>query len=447
MHFTEKKEQYNPSGVSTLGDQAVLLQITGLGDPQAEQAVLKALRHRYVPNEYRFTVDASDGEVDALAFEQQLKAAINKAKNQRVLLLISHFKPFEKDASLSFLRLLEESGLAFSILDFPGFRVEALRAMIELYERRKKSRSAMRASETHTNRTTEHLNDPVQQEKTRRRQGQRVFWDTNTRLALSKLGTLQAIDSYTLQETADWLERQGVATPRGKAHSPKSVSRLLERLAELAVWFRPEWAWEDRLATLNGTQAAYSNSIQDIAEDSQENRVAPPTKKVTDAPVQRKNQEQLPAVIQKKDTRLSSLVTGNNLELIRKEELRQPYVHVHDKKKHLPLKWPKPNRAHGNLYLDFADLIVLEFSKPLSGVHILIHGANQKDAAVRYDQVLSTDEEGRIIIDIRRDTYLLPGLHYMELRVEEYEYLGKKFTILEELNPAGRKNSSDLPIS
>lgn len=176
-------------------------------------------------------------------FRTQLDTAIAEMRRERItyqILLISSFKPFEYDSSLPLFEMLKNSGVNFRFIDFPAFDRNYIKIHIQYLKKKKESlpsdpaatpppSKVPDASEAH------HLNDNYTRLISRRKKMQTAY-----------LGPLNLQALYALRQATDWqalaqsptraarfLNTNNILTARGNTHSPKTASRLVDRLLHL----------------------------------------------------------------------------------------------------------------------------------------------------------------------------------------------------------------------
>jgi len=170
-------------------------------------------------------------------FKLLLQRVIVEAKRKQAYILISHFKPFEKDNSIPAMELLLNSNIKFEIDDYLDLNITGFRAIMEAYKRRKKSGRRESDSKARIENASSTLNTPAQKSKTQRKKLLYLYKDINNQEAMKELMLLlnnhpNEKISYTAQ--ANHLTEKKITTPRGKNHNQKSVSRLHNKIESLA---------------------------------------------------------------------------------------------------------------------------------------------------------------------------------------------------------------------
>jgi len=231
---TTRRNAYNSMNSPEL--KATLLLIEE-GDAEGELPVLPYVIEAEDIRRFNYDKDDLGTKSFFRAFSQFLKEAIHTSTISNTKLLISSFKPFGLDTSLPLLQLLTDGGRPFEFLDFTEFDKDALKITIAVLERRKESskevkkESLPQKAAQKVQNSGHHLQNIAIKEKSIARKIHYAWMDVNNLTAMGYIGKLST--DYTLKDLAEALTNQGILTPKGKAHTPKSVSRLRERLSEL----------------------------------------------------------------------------------------------------------------------------------------------------------------------------------------------------------------------
>lgn len=234
----------------------VYLEIGEANEPSPIDFNLFYKNHRIVHTE-KISLSRSMTSKDQFKIlEQGLKNSIPIAVQAQAKLLFSSFDPFSPDASLSLLELLYDSGLSFEFHGFSAFDdPKMLKCYIDIIKKKRAYRKGDAQDGKRGN--YEHVGAHLATEEIKShsilKKRQKKLLDANKVNAQLKLKELQDQGNYSL--IARELNGSGILTARGKQHTAKSVSRLLEDRANLKNNFTEDSILESQLAAALGPAA------------------------------------------------------------------------------------------------------------------------------------------------------------------------------------------------
>lgn len=359
------------------------------------------------------------------AFERTLKSAILIAK-QRVLergnnasvgLLFNTFEVFELDASLPVLEVLLNSISGdrdmhpVFFADFPDADLPKLDFLAQVYQRRSDRRKTQdndggdnerQASKKKKAKVSDHhFTKKRNRRNSRLGKYQRRFLDENNLAAMRLVNDLHRRkhprrQKLTLMEMAIQLDKGGIATSTGKTHTPKSVSRLLNNLEEIKVKFSGFPPWEEYTVQRAGLQGAV------LLSDA-----TPNTKKKKKG----KREDQEDSAARTSGTVKSDIPwIEDEIAILNQIVKNNPYL-------------INPVRANTDAkYPDFGDEDIIafqlndQFPRRLAA-DLTLKITNNLPDGDKDAYTFAVDwptESDRLQIDIREETFLLPGRHYVE---------------------------------
>lgn len=311
-------------------------------------------------------------------FRSKLETAIaelHRAATDYQLLLISSFRPFEYESSLPLFELLSNSDIPFRFIDFPAFDKHYIRIHIQYLKKKRESQSVRPVDTVATTATEHHLNDEYTRLISRRKKIQTAYLSPFNLPALRSLR--QATDwpkaAASPTRAARHLQTNNILTARGNTHSPKTASRLTERLLHLSQ-------------TLAFTPILKYHSLCSLPL----NAPLPTPQKMRELPVRLDNE--IPDAAE----RISFL-------------LQQPCeqdvtVTIFT---HSLLYFQTTKAAHSDL-------------------------PDEPQQVYQWEQTFAPPVQ-QIDIDIVHDTALLPGIHYARFRARNYHDTWRCFTVLASL--------------
>jgi hypothetical protein len=320
----------------------------------------------------------------------KLNEAINSANSYDANLVISHFRPFEIDSSLPVIKLLNNRREQFYFDDFPGFEKNDLVSIIKFLEKRKlsKKESPVNKNKIRPVRGTKHhLQDDENRINSAKKRMQKAFMDVNNLKAMHLLMQLKD-EKLTLEQKANKLNHANIPTSNGKSHTPKSVSRIEERI----TLFRENPIWEfSRGARVAMNVDSNSMPIYDLKETAEEmwEKVA---------------------------------MNVNSYSRPISEHAQMNFYNIAIKLKTLPLLNPSPISPEN----DFQDKIELLLEHSVNS-DISIEFYNNSGES-EYQTILQKGEK-RKVIHVLKETFLLPGQYYAKFIAQGYAPSISPFTL------------------
>ncbi|MGH1434630.1 MAG: hypothetical protein ACRBG0_09250 [Lewinella sp.] len=411
----------------------VYLKLSSLGSDEdfkkLEQFFSKGI-HISKENTFEITQSIANFNFYKKNFTEQLDLAISTAKKRNKPLFISHFTPFTEIESIPWLQNLVDSNLKVRFLDSPSVSEQAFPHFIFIHS---KTKARPKERKVKTSKQGLHLRDKDHQALKVRKRIQKTYFKANNITAIEFLLKESKDNNYTLSELAEKMTSQKIKTSLGNSHTPKSVSRLFDKIEILEDIFTKDLSIEnidkklselkDRF-TMSGVMERQVASTLEVAVSGARNLLS-------------RTEELPPGTIEQQYENYFSKINNNNNK-------------AEEKLDTVPLLW----EAEPFKVLDFSEFIYLKFSLNIKKVRVRIFPALHHKERQELDEYDSADqymdtEEGlkEIKIDIVEETTLLPGRYYLLVEADGFQPAWQVFTILGDINPLNYSREEIDPIS